>query len=116
MKFLIAFAVLALVACINANPYGSNRGYEGGRVAYVQEVGYGGGSYGNQGYGNHGYGNRGYAQPLYSRSSNPSASAAAAAASAGIRPGRYEQAAVIGYDLDASYNGHSRGGYGRGGY
>ncbi|XP_023169351.2 chorion protein S15 [Drosophila hydei] len=118
MKFLIAFALCALVACINASPYG-NIGYGSdlGRVAYVQDIGYGGGYGGGHG-GNHGGNRGGYGQPLISRSSNPSAAASASAAAAGLRPGNYRQAAVIGYDLDSSYNGNSygRGGYGRGGY
>ncbi|EDW17873.1 chorion protein S15 [Drosophila mojavensis] len=115
MKFLIAFALCALAACINANPYG-NIGYGSdlGQVAYVQDIGYGGGWGRGIGGGRGLIG--GYRQPLISRSSNPSAAAAASAASAGIRPGNYRQAAVIGYDLDASWHGNNygRGGYGRG--
>ncbi|XP_017862122.1 PREDICTED: chorion protein S15 [Drosophila arizonae] len=119
MKFLIAFALCALAACINANPYG-NIGYGSdlGQVAYVQDIGYGGGWGRGIGGGRGGLigGYGGYRQPLISRSSNPSAAAAASAASAGIRPGNYRQAAVIGYDLDASWHGNSygRGGHGRG--
>lgn len=51
---------------INANPYGSNRGYGGGYggLAYVQEPSYGHGSYG-------GHGGHSYRQPLYSNPQMP---------------------------------------------
>ncbi|XP_034481898.1 chorion protein S15 [Drosophila innubila] len=111
MKFLFAFATLALFAMINANQYGSNRGYGGGYggLAYVQEPSYGHGSYG-------GHGGHSYAQPLYSNPSNARAAASAAASNGAIRPGNYRQLAVPGYEIDTSYNAPSRGygsGYGR---
>ncbi|KAH8406109.1 hypothetical protein KR215_005436 [Drosophila sulfurigaster] len=115
MKFLIAFATLALFAVINANPYGQSRGGYGGgyggEIAYVQE-----GSYGRGG----GYG--GHSQPLYSKNSGARAAAAAAANNGAVRPGRYDQVAVLGLEIDGGYNAPSygnyggRGGYGRGGY
>nr|prf chorion protein s15 [Drosophila silvestris] len=111
MKFLIAFATVAVFACVSANPYGGNIGYGGlgggylgglgghglGRVGYVQNLG-------------GGYGRRSL---LVSQPSNPSAAAAAAAASSGVRPGLYNQGGVIGYELDGGYIGR-RGGYGGG--
>ncbi|XP_017840130.1 chorion protein S15 [Drosophila busckii] len=109
MKFLIAFASLALFAVINASPYGGHSSYGGGHsgygnIAYVQDQGYGGSYHG------------GYAQPLRSISSNPRAAAAAAASSADLNQGYYNKQAVIGYEIDGSWNGPSRGYGSRGGY
>ncbi|KAL7733318.1 hypothetical protein ACLKA6_004814 [Drosophila palustris] len=109
MKFLFAFATLALFAMINANQYGNNRGYGG--LAYVQEASYGLGPYGGRG-----YGGNSYAQPLYSVPSGARAAASAAASSGAVRPGNYRQLAIPGYEIDTSYNAPSRGygsGYGR---
>ncbi|KAH8370604.1 hypothetical protein KR093_004355, partial [Drosophila rubida] len=102
----IAFATLALFAVINANPYGISRGGYGGgygrEIAYVQEPSYGRSSYGGQ--------------PLYSKNSGARAAAAAAANNGAVRPGRYDQVAVLGLEIDGSYNAPSYGGYGNGGY
>lgn len=71
--------------------YGRPQGGYGGR----QQSGYGGnlGGYG---------GESSYASPLIAESSNARAAASAAANGGSIRPGNYKQAAVIGYDIDAS--------------